>query len=60
MKTLISIVLALFTSSCAWIATHPAEDAELVELGETAVKDLYDYETKTLSPTTPVGPIQPN
>lgn len=64
MKTLISIFLALSTSSCQWILTHPAEDAEMVQLGEQAVEDLWDYETKNLSPTPPqpnaepIGPIQ--
>ncbi len=66
MKILISIVLALTTSSCQWIMTHPVEDAEMVQLGEQAVEDLWNYETKTLSPTPPqpnaepIGPTQPN
>jgi len=47
------ISLAFLLNSCQWIVTHPQEDAEIVEIGEEAIREFYQYESHTLSPTPP-------
>jgi hypothetical protein len=53
-KIMISLIILL--ASCQWIATHPQEDAEAIQLIEQGTQEIYEYETKTLSPS----PQQPN
>jgi hypothetical protein len=53
MKKFISLLPLLTLVSCQWIATHPKEDAEVISAVEGIVKEIYEYETKTLSPAPP-------
>jgi hypothetical protein len=55
-KLLFTIFLTLIFASCEWVITHPEEDAEIVELGEKAIQEIYSYETKSLLSLPP----QPN
>ena len=63
MKKPIIFLTLILQSSCQWIATHPKEDAAIVEAVEKGVLEIYEYETRTLSPGMPphkiIGPIWP-
>ena len=50
------ISLFLCFQSCAWIVAHPEVEVEAAKLGIEALKEIYEYESKTLSPAAP----QPN
>ena len=45
----------LLLTGCSWVLTHPTEDAEAVGIVEEAAKEVYQYETKTLSPSPQPG-----
>ena len=45
----------MLLTSCSWVLTHPAEDAEAIAILKEAGTDIYQYETKTLSPALPPG-----
>lgn len=53
MKRLISLIPLLILTSCQWILNHPQEDAEAVELIEKAGEEVYEFESRTLSPGVP-------
>lgn len=63
MKKLVFFLTLFLNTGCQWIATHPKEDAEIVEAVEEATLKLYEYETRTLSPGVPphklIGPTGP-
>lgn len=63
MKYFCFAISLFLQAGCQWLATHPKEDAELVEVIEEATLKLYEYETRTLSPGTPphklMGPDGP-
>lgn len=52
--TKFSLLLPLILlSSCTWVATHPKEDMEIILSAEEIARDLYQYESRTLSPAPP-------
>lgn len=55
MKRLISLLPLLILTGCQWILTHPSEDEAALEILKEAGTDIYQYETRTLSPTPPLG-----
>jgi len=55
----ISLLFTLFLTSCSWVATHPQQDAAVIEIAEECMQDLYTYETRTLSPGPQLPPGTP-
>jgi len=55
MKKFSVLLPLLILTGCQWVLTHPSEDAEALGVIEEAGKDIYDYESKTLSPAPPVN-----
>lgn len=55
MRSLSILLPLMILTGCAWIASHPKEDALAVEVIEEAIEKLYEYETHTLSPAPPPG-----
>ena len=53
MKKITLLAPLLFLTSCQWIATHPKEDMEFLLSAEEVARELYQYETRTLSPAPP-------
>jgi hypothetical protein len=54
-KKFITFSMLYILTGCQWIAMHPAEDLEAVELIEKAVEELYHHEVKVLSSKIPPG-----
>lgn len=52
------ISLLLLLTSCQWLLTHPEVEVEVIEVAEELMTDLYQYETKTLSPAPPQPHVQ--
>ena len=50
-QILIFIGISIMCVGCQWLLTHPEEDIEIAHYVEEGVEDIYEYETKTLSPS---------
>lgn len=50
MREYFLISLLILLPGCAWIATHPVEDAEIIMEGESIIKKFYEYETGKILP----------
>lgn len=61
MKIAIMFLTLILHSSCQWVLSRPEEDTEAVGVIEEVVQDLYQYESRTLSPSPPPGvpPMKP-
>lgn len=58
MKKLSFFLTLLIQTGCSWIATHPIEDVEAIEVIEKSVEEIYRYETGKAFPvctTIPAG-----
>lgn len=50
MKKFTPLLPLVLLTSCTWLATHPQEDLAALGALEQGVEELYQYESRTLSP----------